>query len=55
MTAFVRVRVENQPDCTGLAETPDVFIGVADMPSVCKGVTETARNRIKMAGTYISI
>ena len=29
MTAFIRVRAETHTDCTGVAETPAVFMGVA--------------------------
>ena len=40
MMAFVHVRAETQPDCTGVAETLDVCMVVAEMPSICTGVTE---------------
>ena len=31
MMAFVRVRVETQPDCTGAGKTPAVCMGVVDI------------------------
>ena len=34
MTAFVGVRAETHPNYTGLGETPDVCVGVAEMLSV---------------------
>ena len=30
-----------QPDCTGVAETPDVCMVVPEIPYICTGVVET--------------
>ena len=35
MTAIVCVRVETPTNFTGLTETPDVCMGVSEMPYVC--------------------
>ena len=52
MKVFLRVRVETQPDCTGVAETPVVCMGLANMSSVCTGGAETLPDRNRMVGTF---
>ena len=41
MTAFVRVRAETQTNCTGVVETPGVFMGEAEMPYFCTVAADT--------------
>ena len=53
--AFVRVRADPQPNCTGVAETPDICMVVADMPSVCTGVAENPPNHNIMAGNPAAV
>ena len=55
MTAFVRVRAETQPDCTGVAEMPSVCMGVAEMPSLCTRVAVTPPNRNRTEGNSPSV
>ena len=51
MTSFVCIRAENQPDCAGVAETPDVCTGVTEILSVFTGVIETPPDCDIVAGT----
>ena len=51
MTTIVHIRAETHPDCTGLVETPAVFMGVAEIPSVFTAVSETLRDCNIMAVT----
>ena len=45
------VRAETPPNCTGVAETPTVYMVVADMPSVCTGVVYTPPDHNRLGGT----
>ena len=51
MTAFVSVRAETLPNCTGVAETSYFCMGVVAMPSVCAGVAETPPDHNRVART----
>ena len=48
--AFVRVRADPQPNCTGVAETLDICMGVSQMLYACTVVAETPPDHNRMAG-----
>ena len=47
----MRVRVETPPDCTGVAEMTDCFMGVLEIQDVFTGVADTPPDRNTMSGT----
>ena len=51
MAEILRVRVDTTPNCKGVAETPDVCMGEAEILSVFTGVLETTPDRNRVAGT----